>query len=49
MVDGPLIITVKVNGMVGNGNGLFQLPLEIIFLIGHDFSILQKNMMFGRI
>ena len=40
MVDGPSIIMVKVNGMVGNGNGLFNLPLEIIVLLGHNFGIL---------
>ena len=49
MVDGPPIITVKVNGMVGNSDGHFQFSLEIIVLPRDNFSILHANMMLGRI
>ena len=47
MVNGPTIVTVEVNGMVVNDNGLFHLPFEIIVLLAQDFGILQTNMMFG--
>ena len=37
----------KVDGMLGNFNGFFELPLEIFIFLGKDLGLLQANMVFG--
>ena len=46
-MQGPPIIKVKIDGMVVNDNGFFELPLKIIILLAKDLGLLQTNMMFG--
>ena len=45
--DSPPIITVKVDGVVTNFNGLHELPLEKKIFLGNDLSVLQVDVMFS--